>query len=105
MCSRPLHILFGAYIATARKIQRRLKTFLREEDKNAEELLREYPAGEPGSYIHPKIGVPEHVFWENEIITELDPYFTVHKVLKSHRHLSHGRAFKRRSISIYAQKK
>ena len=82
-----------------------LKTFLREEDKNAEELLREYPAGEAGSYIHPKIGVPEHVFWEDEIIAELDPHFIIHKILKSHRHLSRGRAFKRRSISIYAQKK
>lgn len=82
-----------------------LKTFLREEDKNAEELLREHPAEEEGSYIHPKIGVPEHVFWEDEIVAELEPYFTIHKVLKSHRHLSHGRAFKRRSISIYAQKK
>lgn len=81
------------------------KTFLLDEDRNAERLLREHPGSEPGTYIHPAIGVAEHVFTEQEIDELLSPYFVIHKVTKSHRHLSHGRAFKRRSISVYAEKK
>ena len=77
-----------------------LKTFLRDEDTHAARLLREHPAEERGSYIHPEIGVSEHVFTEEEIESALEAHFTVHKVLKSHRH----REGKRRSISLYAQK-
>jgi SAM-dependent methyltransferase len=81
------------------------KTFLLDEDKNAEKLLRDYPAEEHGSYIHPKIGVQEHVFTEQEIRELLEPYFIIHRVRRSHRHLARGRAAKRRSISVYAQKR
>lgn len=78
------------------------KTFLRDEDKHAERLLRENPASEPGSYIHPKIGVAEHVFTESEIEDFLKDHFFIHKITKSHRHRE--RLAKRRSISVYAQK-
>ncbi|MEK7179029.1 MAG: class I SAM-dependent methyltransferase [Patescibacteria group bacterium] len=81
-----------------------LKTFLREEDIHAARLLREHPGKEAGSYVHPEIGLEEHVFTEEELLEELAPYFTVHKVKKSHRHMKDGRAWKRRSISVYAQK-
>lgn len=79
-----------------------LKTFLRDEDTHAARLLREYPAQEEGSYMHPEIGVAEHVFTEVEIEDALGEYFTMHKILKSHRHREGGG--KRRSISLYAQK-
>ncbi|MBI2476521.1 MAG: class I SAM-dependent methyltransferase [Candidatus Taylorbacteria bacterium] len=81
-----------------------LKTFLREEDKHAERLLREHPAGEAGSYIHPKIGLAEHVFTQSEIEKALAGQFIIQKIAKSHGHLRRGAAFKRRSISVYAQK-
>ena len=81
------------------------KTFLLDEDLHASRLLREHPAGEPGSYIHPEIGKAEHVFTENEIIDLLLPYFTIQKITKSHRHQIKGHAAKRRSISVYAEKK
>lgn len=81
-----------------------LKTFLLDEDEHAERLLKENPADEAGSYIHPKIGVAEHVFTEDEIRKVLEPYFTIHKIEKSHRHRASGKAFKRRSMSVYAQK-
>ncbi len=74
------------------------KTFLREGDVHAERLLREHPATEAGSYIHPKIGGVEHVFTEAEIATVLDEHFIIHRVTTSHRH------YKRRSISVYAQR-
>ena len=80
-----------------------LKTFLRDGDTHVERLIKEYPAPEDGSYIHPEIGVAEHVFSEEEIIDDLAPYFSIHKVTKSHRHKANTGA-KRRSMSIYAQK-
>lgn len=79
------------------------KTFLLDDDRHAERMLRDHPADEPGSYIHPEIGVAEHVFTENEIKTLLEPYFIIHKISKSHGHLRKGNA-KRRSISVYAEK-
>lgn len=80
------------------------KTFLRDDDEHAERLLRESPAEEKGSYIHPKIGQAEHVFTEVEIEKALSEFFHIHKTTKSHGHLRRGQAFKRRSISVYAQK-
>ncbi len=81
-----------------------LKTFLRDEDLHAERLLREHPAKERGSYIHPKIGVAEHVSTEDEIKDVLKQNFLIHKMLRSHRHRENGHATKRRSISVYAEK-
>lgn len=78
------------------------KTFLRDDDEHAERLLRESPAEEKGSYVHPKIGVAEHVFTEEEITESLGDAFFIHKITKSHAH--RGPAGKRRSMSIYAQR-
>lgn len=78
------------------------KTFLLDEDEHAARLLKESPADEAGSYIHPKIGVSEHVFTEDEVTEALAPHFTIHKITKSHRHGDRGG--KRRSMSIYAQR-
>jgi SAM-dependent methyltransferase len=80
------------------------KTFLLDGDLNAKRLLRDHPADEPGSYIHPKMGVLEHVFTEKEIRNMLESDFSIHRILKSHRHLKNGRAHKRRSVTVYAQK-
>ena len=88
-----------------------LKTFFKEDDINAGRLLKEHPAEEKGSYIHPKIGVAEHVFTEDEIESALKEHFVIHKMLRSHRHIDKDprqggarHAGKRRSISVYAQK-
>lgn len=80
------------------------KTFLRDEDLHAERLLKEHPANEEGSYIHPDVGVLEHVSTQEEVEETLGEHFTVHKIYKSHRHLLRGEAFKRRSVTAYAQK-
>lgn len=80
------------------------KTFLRDGDTHAARLLREHPTEEAGSYIHPAIGVAEHVFTEDEIKELLHEDFLIHKVTKSHRHKALGGAAKRRSISVYAEK-
>lgn len=81
-----------------------LKTFLSDEDRNVRRLLKENPADERGSYIHPKIGVAEHSFHEDELVADLEHLFTIQKIHKSHKHIIHGKAGKRRTISLYLQK-
>lgn len=81
-----------------------MKTFLRDEDLHTARLLKEFPSNEPGSYIHPVIGVAEHAYEEEELLNFLEEKFVVHKVYRSHKHRIHGQARKRRTISIYAQK-
>ncbi|MFQ5540674.1 MAG: class I SAM-dependent methyltransferase [Candidatus Paceibacteria bacterium] len=81
------------------------KTFLRDGDKNAEELLREFPAEEDGMYLHPRIKAAEYVWWERDIHEFFEPYFTVHKLERSHKHIDkRGRAWKRRTASVYLEK-
>lgn len=81
------------------------KTFLRDEDRNAEELLEKFPGPEEGMYIHPEIKKPEYVWWERDIYTFYEPYFTVHKLERSHKHVNKkGGAWKRRTSSVYLQK-
>ncbi len=85
------------------------KSFLADEDLHSKRLLKEHPSDEPGGYIHPKIGVHEHVWREEEAKEFFDPYFAIHKVVKSHKHINRGkigeeRAWKRRTFSMYLQK-
>lgn len=81
-----------------------MKTFLLDGDLHSVRLLRDSPGTEPGNYIHPVIGVEEHVFSEEEIVLFLREKFIVHKIYRSHKHAFRGRALKRRTITIYAQK-
>ena len=81
------------------------KTFLLEDDDHAKRLLREHPADEANSYIHPKFEVYEHVWTIPEIEEFFGEKFEVHKIEKSHKHRSHGRAFRRRTVTVYLEKK
>lgn len=78
------------------------KTFFLEDDRHAIRLLKENPGEEKGTYIHPEIGVAEHVFTEQEIKDMLTSHFEIKKISKSHGHLRHNA--KRRSICVYAEK-
>ena len=86
------------------------KSFLADEDLNVKKLLRDHPADEAGAYIHPEFGVYEHVWTEDSVREFFEPYLTLHKLEKSHRHLVRGRegrpshAGKRRTITAYLQK-
>lgn len=91
------------------------KSFLLDDDLNAERMLRENPGPEEGMYLHPEIGTPEYVWTERalreffaspvEASSEGGGGFTIHKIEKSfkHRHAD-GSAWKRRTISAYLQK-
>jgi ubiquinone/menaquinone biosynthesis C-methylase UbiE len=78
------------------------KTFLLDEDRHAKRMIKENPAEEANSYIHPEIGVAEHVSSEEEIETLYGEKFEIKKIERSHRHT--GRYAKRRSITVYLQK-
>lgn len=81
------------------------KSFLLEGDQHAERLLKEHPADEEGMYLHPEIGVAEYVWTERAIIDFFEPYFVIHKIDKSYKHINkQGRAWKRRTTSVYLQK-
>jgi SAM-dependent methyltransferase len=81
-----------------------MKTFLKDEDSHTARLLREHPGTEPGSYIHPVMGVAEYVYSEDELVTFLSEKFIVRKIYRSHRHATKGGTGKRRTISIYVEK-
>lgn len=81
-----------------------MKTFLKDGDLHTARLIKEQPGDEAGSYIHPVIGVQEYVYGEEELVSFLEEKFIVHKVYTSHKHISKGKAWKRRTIAVYAEK-
>lgn len=81
-----------------------MKTFLGDGDLHTKRLLETEPGKEPGSYVHPVIGVPEYVYFEDVLIPFLEEKFIVHKIYRSHKHVSKGKARKRRTISVYVEK-
>lgn len=81
-----------------------MKTFLKDKDLHTARLIKEQPGPEEGSYIHPVMGVAEYVYSEEELVAFLSEKFIVRKIYRSHKHAFKGRARKRRTISIYAEK-
>lgn len=81
-----------------------MKTFLKDKDLHTARLLQEFPGKEDGTYIHPVMGVAEYVYTEEELVNFLSEKFIVRKIYRSHKHAYKGRARKRRTISIYAEK-
>lgn len=81
-----------------------MKTFLKDGDLHTRRLIEEYPGKEEGTYIHPVMGVAEYVYTEEELVAFLSEKFIVRKIYRSHKHISRGKARKRRTISIYAEK-
>lgn len=80
------------------------KTHLKEGDIHSRRLLKYHAADEKDSYIHPRLGVYEHVWSETEIREFFAPQFEIHKMLRSHKHILHGKAFKRRTVTVYLKK-
>ncbi len=80
------------------------KTFLKDEDQHVSRLLREHGTDEENTYIHPRMGVAEHVTTLDEIESFWGEVLTIHRIEKSFKHVLHGKAFKRRTVSVYMQK-
>lgn len=81
-----------------------LKTFLKDKDLHTTRLLKDFPGKEAGGYIHPIMGVEEYVYSEEELVEFLAEKFLIRKIYRSHKHAFKGRARKRRTITIYAEK-
>lgn len=81
-----------------------MKTFLRDGDLHTKRLIAEQPGEEEHSYIHPVIGVQEYVYSEEDLYAFLSEKFIVKKMYPSHKHVSRGKALKRRTIAVYAEK-
>jgi ubiquinone/menaquinone biosynthesis C-methylase UbiE len=84
-----------------------LKSLLLDEDSHAKKMIREYgeQAGEENSYIHPTMGIFEHVPTEAELVEFYKDDFEIEKIERSHAHQIRGRANKRRYIVLYLRKK
>lgn len=84
-----------------------LKSLLLDEDRHAARMIKEYgqSAGEDNSYIHPTMGIFEHVPTEEELINFYKDDFEIEKVERSHAHNVGGKANKRRYIILYLRKK
>jgi SAM-dependent methyltransferase len=80
------------------------KSFLADQDLHVRRLLKENPADEKDSYIHPELGVYEHVWTEEALREFFAPSFEIHKIERSHKHMKGGKAFKRRTVVAYLQK-
>jgi ubiquinone/menaquinone biosynthesis C-methylase UbiE len=80
------------------------KTFVLDGDLHAKRLILEHPTDEENSYMHPKIKSQEHVWTEEEIEEFFSPYFKIYKMIKSYKHIYQGKAFKRRTISVYMER-
>lgn len=80
------------------------KTFLADEDLHVKRLLKENAAEEDHAYIHPRSGLYEYTWTEDAVHEFFEPYFTIHKIERSHKHLKDGKANKRRSIVVYMEK-
>jgi SAM-dependent methyltransferase len=80
------------------------KSFTAEGDLHVPRLLREHPADEPSAYIHPEFKVYEYVWTDQALFDFFEPKFVIHKLEHSHKHIMHGRAFKRRTVTAYLEK-
>lgn len=80
------------------------KSFLAEEDMHVKRLLKENPADEKNSYIHPTLGVYEHVWTEPSLHEFFAEQFAIEKIERSFKHIRDGKAWKRRTVCVYLQK-
>ncbi len=84
-----------------------LKSLLLDDDSHAKQMIRDFgkSAGEENSYIHPSMGIFEHVPTEDELIKFYENDFHIDKIERSFAHRINGRAAKRRYIVMYLRKK
>lgn len=84
-----------------------LKSLLLDEDRHAKRMIKDYGqnAGEENSYIHPTMGIFEHVPSEEELIDFYRQDFDIEKIERSGAHNVGNKANKRRYIILYLRKK
>ena len=80
------------------------KSFLAEEDMHVKRLLKEYPADEKDSYIHPTLKLCEHVWTTDSLHEFFSEFFSIEKIERSFKHIRDGKAWKRRTATVYLRK-
>jgi len=81
-----------------------VRTLTKDGDRNAHNLMKHMPGPEFDSYIHPKLGVVEHV-WSSERIRDLYEDFEVVYEKKYTGYQKWGaQSYKRRYLNLYLQK-
>ncbi len=84
-----------------------LKSLLLDDDSHAKQMIKDFGkvSGEENSYIHPTMGIFEHVPSEEELVKFYEQDFYIDKVERSFAHRVNGKANKRRYIVMYLRKK
>lgn len=80
------------------------KSFLAEEDMHVKRLLKENPADEKDSYIHPTLKLYEHVWTTDSLHEFFSEYLSIEKIERSFKHIRDGKAWKRRTVTVYLRK-
>ena len=82
-----------------------------DDDIHSKNMIREFGKDangeilEKNSYIHPTIGIFEHVPSEEELVDFYKQDFEIDKIERSFAHKINGKAAKRRYIVMYLRKK
>lgn len=83
-----------------------IKTFVREGDQNAKRLLSEFPGTEESSYIHPDLGIEEHVFSEPALKDFFSGAFDIISYEKEEGYQRWGnQSYKRKYGLVYLRKR
>jgi SAM-dependent methyltransferase len=79
---------------------------LKDGDKNANFLLKNFPAQEPGTYTIPEFGLTERVFSKKELLDLYQKYFEIKEFKKETHYTTYGnRKYKRNFWILYLTKK
>ncbi len=82
-----------------------VRTFAREGDRNAQNLLKKFPGKEEGTYLHPELGMQERIFTGPELKELYGKYFrVVRMVRKSAYQKFQNQPYKRQYWNLYLTK-
>ncbi len=82
-----------------------LRTFAKEGDKNAKNLIKKFPGKEKDTYIHPELHITERIFSGPELKKIYAPYFRSVRMLRKSAYQIFGKqAYKRNYWNVYFTK-
>jgi ubiquinone/menaquinone biosynthesis C-methylase UbiE len=83
-----------------------VRTLCKDADKNAQNLIKEFPGPEKDTYIMPELGLIERVFSKDDFISTYSPFFEIlHLEKETHYTKFNGRPYKRNFWLAYLKKK
>lgn len=83
-----------------------VRTLCLDGDKNAKQLLKDYPGGEQDTYVLPGVGVTERVYSQQDLKTTYEKYFEILHLEKTTGYQKWGnQSYKRNYWVMYAKMK